>query len=88
MFIMSPSPIMGGDISLVTALACLKRLLVSGSDTIVTVLGMTSVVSTLSHWLGLVFQATIDTLFLIVYFRTCFFSFGRSSRSHNVCLSL
>ena len=62
MFVMTPSPIMGGDISLVTALACLKRLLVSGSDTIVTVLGMTSVVSTLSHWLGLVFQARINTL--------------------------
>ena len=61
MFVMTPSPIMGGDISLVTALACLKRLLVSGSDTIVTVLGMTSVVSTLSHWLGLVFQARIDS---------------------------
>ena len=59
MFVMSPAPILGADISLVTGLACVKRVLVTGSDTIVTVLGMTSVVSTLSHWLGLVFQVVL-----------------------------
>ena len=56
MFIMSPAPTMGADNSLVTALEVVKGVLVTGSDTMVTVLGMTSVVSTLSHWLGLVFQ--------------------------------
>jgi len=59
LFIMSPAPMMGADISLVTGLECIKRLLVTGSDTVVTVLGMTSVVSTLSHWLGLVFQLVL-----------------------------
>ena len=61
MFVLSPNPLplMGSDLSLLTALECLRRLLVTGSDTIVTVLGMTSVVSTLSHWLGLVFQLVL-----------------------------
>lgn len=35
-----------------------KEVLVRGSETVVSVLGMTSIVSTLSHWFGIVFQVS------------------------------
>ena len=38
----------------------LKTALITGSDTLVSVLGMTSVVSTVSHWVGLVFQLILS----------------------------
>jgi len=44
------------EMNLVSLMECVKKMLVDGSDTMVTVLGMTGVVSTISHWLGLVFQ--------------------------------
>ena len=53
------------ELNLTGVLECFKMLLIQGSDTIVTVLGMTSVVSTVSHWLGLVFQVFVFKL------RTC-----------------
>ena len=34
---------------------------VSGSDTVVAVLGLTSLVSSLSHWAGLLFQLSLGT---------------------------
>ena len=36
-----------------------KEVLVRGSETVVSVLGMTSIVSTLSHWFGVVFQVSV-----------------------------
>lgn len=42
------------------SLDTLKTALVTGSDTLVSVLGMTSVVSTISHWLGLVFHLILS----------------------------
>ena len=33
-----------------------KEVLVRGSETVISVLGMTSIVSSLSHWFGVVFQ--------------------------------
>ena len=42
------------------SLEVIKTALVTGSDTLVSVLGMTSVVSTISHWLGLVFQLILS----------------------------
>ena len=36
-----------------------------GSETVISVLGMTSIVSSLSHWFGVVFQVLETTIFLI-----------------------
>ena len=47
------------DLSLGAMLECVRSVLVQGSDTVVTVLGMTSILATLSHWLGLVFQVAL-----------------------------
>ena len=59
MFLLHQTPLPDTALSPGTALAAVKGVLVTGSETIVTVLGMTSVVSTLSHWLGAVFQAVL-----------------------------
>ena len=42
-----------------------KEVLVRGSETVISVLGMTSIVSSLSHWFGVVFQVLETTIFLI-----------------------
>jgi len=38
-----------------------KEVLVRGSETVISVLGMTSIVSSLSHWFGVVFQIILKT---------------------------
>ena len=40
-----------------------KEVLVRGSETVISVLGMTSIVSSLSHWFGVVFQVQLFLLF-------------------------
>ena len=42
-----------------------KEVLVRGSETVISVLGMTSIVSSLSHWFGVVFQVLETIIFLI-----------------------
>ena len=60
MFLLHQSPLPDTTLSPATALAAVKGVLVTGSETIVTVLGMTSVVSTLSHRLGAVLAAEAE----------------------------
>ena len=38
----------------------LQTALITGSDTLVSVLGLTSLVSTISHWVGLLFQLILS----------------------------
>ena len=59
MFLLHQTPLPDTALSPATALAAVKGVLVTGSETIGAVLGMTSVVYTLSHWLGAVFQAML-----------------------------
>ena len=42
-----------------------KEVLVRGSETVISVLGMTSIVSSLSHWFGVVFQVPETIIFLV-----------------------
>ena len=49
-----------------------KEVLVRGSETVVSVLGMTSIVSTLSHWFGIVFQVIGPIPGLCVVYRVIF----------------
>jgi len=79
-----------------------KQLVIQGSDTIVTVLGMTSVVSTLSHWLGLMFQILLAAdheedksvasvsavLFFVLALQTGLTGMDSEKRFHQICKNL
>jgi len=88
--------------NMVAAFECTKQLVIQGSDTIVTVLGMTSVVSTLSHWLGLMFQILLAAdheedksvasvsavLFFVLALQTGLTGMNSEKRFHQICKNL
>jgi len=79
-----------------------KELLIRGSETVVSVLGMTSVVSTLSHWFGVIFQIILKTeddeeksvasvsavLFFVLALQTGLTGMESEKRFHQICKNL
>ena len=80
----------------------MKTALVTGSETLVSVLGMTSVISSISHWLGLMFQMMISSeceeeksvasvsavLFFVLALQTGLTGMESEKRFHQICKNL
>jgi len=85
--------------SLNSVFMCMKGILVQGSETIISVLGMTSIVSSLSHWFGVVFQIVLKTeddeeksvasvsavLFFVLALQTGLTGMESEKRFHQIC---
>jgi len=81
---------------------CVKEALTKGSETIISVLGMTSIVSNLSHWLGVLFQLILKTeddedksvasvsavLFFVLALQTGLTGMESEKRFHQICKNL
>jgi len=79
-----------------------KDILIRGSETVISVLGMTSVVSTLSHWFGIIFQIILKTeddeeksvasvsavLFFVLALQTGLTGMDSEKRFHQICKNL
>jgi len=88
--------------SLANLFNCGKAILIRGSETIVSVLGMTSVVSSVSHMLGIVFQLILKTeddddksvasvsavLFFVLALQTGLTGMESEKRFHQICKNL
>jgi len=81
---------------------CVKEALIKGSETIISVLGMTSIVSNMSHWLGVLFQLILKTeddedksvasvsavLFFVLALQTGLTGMESEKRFHQICKNL
>jgi len=89
-------------LSLTGLFTCVKAVLVKGSETIISVLGMTSIVSSLSHWFGVLFQIVLKTeddedksvasvsavLFFVLALQTGLTGLESEKRFHQICKNL
>jgi len=81
---------------------CVKEALIKGSETIISVLGMTSIVSNMSHWLGVLFQLILKieddedksvasvsaVLFFVLALQTGLTGMESEKRFHQICKNL
>jgi len=81
---------------------CVKEALIKGSETIISVLEMTSIVSNMSHWLGVLFQLILKTeddedksvasvsavLFFVLALQTGLTGMESEKRFHQICKNL
>eukprot|EP00092_Neocalanus_flemingeri_P081135 GFUD01101272.1.p1 GENE.GFUD01101272.1~~GFUD01101272.1.p1 ORF type:complete len:702 (+),score=206.77 GFUD01101272.1:126-2231(+) len=88
--------------SLTSLFTCVKTVLVKGSETFISVLGMTSIVSSLSHWFGVVFQIILKTeddeeksvasvsavLFFVLALQTGLTGMDSEKRFNQICKNL
>jgi len=88
--------------SMASLFTCVKAVLIRGSETVISVLGMTSVVSRLSHWFGVVFQIVLKTeddeeksvasvsavLFFVLALQTGLTGMESEKRFHQICKNL
>lgn len=79
-----------------------KEVLIRGSETVISVLGMTSVVSTITHWFGIIFQVILKTededeksvasvsavLFFVLALQTGLTGMESEKRYHQICKNL
>jgi len=89
-------------ISMNSLFTCVKAVLIRGSETVISVLGMTSIVSSLSHWFGVFFQIVLKTeddeeksvasvsavLFFVLALQTGLTGMESEKRFHQICKNL
>jgi len=89
-------------VNMTSLFTCVKSALTRGSETIISVLGMTSIVSSLSHWLGVLFQIVLKTeddedksvasvsavLFFVLALQTGLTGMESEKRFHQICKNL
>lgn len=89
-------------VSMASLFNCVKAVLTRGSETIISVLGMTSIVSSLSHWLGVIFQLVLKTeddedksvasvsavLFFVLALQTGLTGMESEKRFYQICKNL
>jgi len=102
LLLLPPSSTLSLVQSLSGLLSLCKSVLVRGSETVMSVLGMTSIVATLSHWFGAVFQAILKTedddeksvasvsavLFFVLALQTGLTGMDSEKRFHQICKNL
>jgi len=89
-------------VNMMSLFNCVKEALIKGSETIISVLGMTSIVSNMSHWLGVLFQLILKTeddedksvasvsavLFFVLALQTGLTGMESEKRFHQICKNL